>query len=158
MGCCNDIETAALRHFAFPVTSTTISTDALVELVQDMPSDFAADSVGTHLGLDLGGLGMTRKVNAEEFARYAQEQIASALSILGRHRAAGGGFCSCARQWPCSVATTCTSRVDHYRGKLALIEMTVALPIVSVARPAATHRGWLCRLFRTLLGRANLPV
>ncbi|HEX5144947.1 MAG TPA: hypothetical protein VFW21_13865 [Mycobacterium sp.] len=78
---------------------------------------------------------MGRRLDADQFAAYAREQIRDAFAILQRHRPDRYGLCSCGRPQPCTVIDTCQRSIDHYRGKLALIEATQPLPIVAPASP-----------------------
>lgn len=89
-----------------------------------------------------------RALHSEDFAGYAQSQIAAAEQILAGHRPGSHGLCCCGRLWPCSVVQACTRLRDHYRAGLALLEETIVLPAVTAAEPAprSTWRSLLTRI------------
>ena len=82
---------------------------------------------------------MGRRLDADQFAAYARDQIRDATAILQRHRPDRYELCCCGRPRPCTVVDTCQRSIDHYRGKLALIEATLPLPIVVPATPATAQ-------------------
>jgi hypothetical protein len=93
-----------------------------------------------------------RKLSGDQFADYARQQIAVASQILAHHRPTSSG-CSCARQWPCPVALSCQQTRDHFQGRLALLDATIQLPVIS---PATTDcRSPWRRLVSALFRRAR---
>lgn len=87
-----------------------------------------------------------RTLNREQFVAHAHRQIGTARAMLDDHRPGRGGMCSCDKQLPCSIVAACRRTIEHFQGKLALLDATVALPIVDVpqAKPPS--------LWRRLLG------
>ncbi|GIF98550.1 hypothetical protein Cci01nite_36440 [Catellatospora citrea] len=86
-----------------------------------------------------------RSLTTEQFGVYARRQIAAADDILGRHGRLRGDLCGCGRLWPCPVVATCVQMREHFLARLALIEATTRLPVVSPGRvqaPAAKAAAW----------------
>jgi hypothetical protein len=77
---------------------------------------------------------MSKALDHEQFAAYARAQIRDAQAILALHRSAGTGLCSCGRRQQCSVVTVCTRHIAHYRKKLALLDLTQPLPLITITR------------------------
>lgn len=76
---------------------------------------------------------MARTMSAQDFAAYAQAQVAEIDMMLPQHGPEGPS-CSCGRQRPCPVEASLIQRRDELRLKIAIAEQTVAIP---VARHAA---------------------
>lgn len=89
-----------------------------------------------------------RKLTRSQFEAYAKQQIEAAARIVAQHRPTRSGWCSCAREWPCSVVASCRQRRDHFEVKLALLDATISLPVIKdgIRAPDQSTSLWL-RLF-----------
>lgn len=83
-----------------------------------------------------------RVLSKEQFTAYANTQIEMAEQILAVHRPGANVWCSCGKQVPCSVRQHATATRDHYRGRLALLDSTVVLPVLAPAVEARPLPLW----------------
>jgi hypothetical protein len=72
-------------------------------------------------------------LDKNQFRKYAGGQVTMAEQMLAGHQPGAGGYCSCGKQLPCSVAEHAAATRDHYLGKLALLDATVLLPVLATA-------------------------
>ncbi|MEU8004807.1 hypothetical protein AB0B66_26915 [Catellatospora sp. NPDC049111] len=96
-----------------------------------------------------------RVLDRDQFIAYARTRIATATTLLAGHYLAPGG-CGCGRPWPCPQQESLSAVAEHYHGRIALLDTTVALPVVTSRTPPTTsdtaHRT-LRKLLRRLLDR-----
>ncbi|MFD0596935.1 hypothetical protein ACFQZ4_35635 [Catellatospora coxensis] len=71
--------------------------------------------------------------------------------MLAGHGPVPGG-CRCGRPWPCPQQESLSAVAEHYEGRLALLDLTVALPVVT-ARTTPTSTEPVRRTRQGLLRR-----
>jgi hypothetical protein len=76
-----------------------------------------------------------KKLDADQFANYAGQQIRAAYAVLRHHQPHPFGLCACGRPQPCTVAGAWQATVDDFSAKLALLEATQPLPPVPPCDP-----------------------
>lgn len=99
----------------------------------------------------------------DEAVAYAERQLAAADAILARHHRAVG-VCTCGRPSPCPIAVACVQRREQFAARLALLRMTVELPVMAasaapvVSRAAVDGRRAGCRCRMSWLWRRRRVV
>jgi hypothetical protein len=103
----------------------------------------------SHRATSTDGARGGRVLNREQFVVYARDQIATAMILLAAHGHAGRA-CGCGRPWPCPQQRSLTATAEHFRGRLALLDPTLVLPMLTPPTTPDAGRRPLQRL-RTLL-------
>ncbi|WP_155372656.1 hypothetical protein [Catellatospora vulcania] len=80
-----------------------------------------------------------RVLDRDQFITYARVQVDTATSLLAGHGPSPGG-CACGRPWPCPQRESLSAVAEHYQSRLALLDETVLLPVITpVAIPAVAE-------------------
>lgn len=94
----------------------------------------------------------SRALDRDQMRAYAQFQLAQVGSVLVGHGPASGGSCRCGRPAPCHQQEFLQGLSDRYTATLAMLDQTVALPVVAaLAQPERRRWQWLTGFFREVL-------